>query len=198
MAYNPGTRRITTYVHVKFQENTPGLAPFPLVDSSIGVFFDADAVPVTPAITSSDVWGHVDSSDAVGPMYDVDRPPRLRGPPAPFEDYVAHMSIVPCMCVTNNCSPELSKEVEDLVALPDFSMMVGHRRHKFTAAPTTAIALVYANVCVEPNSYKDARVSPQAADWEKAMQFEFASLTTSETWEMVPVPDELPIVCKTL
>jgi hypothetical protein len=39
---NPATRRITTYVHVKFQEKLLGFETSHPVDSSIDLFFDAD------------------------------------------------------------------------------------------------------------------------------------------------------------
>jgi hypothetical protein len=89
-------------------------------------------------------------------MSDVDI--RLRGPPTHFEDYVAHVSTVPYMYVSNNCSPDLSHYAEDFVALPDLSMMVAHRHHKSTEALATAIELVYVCVCVESASLRDALV----------------------------------------
>jgi hypothetical protein len=50
------------------------------------------------------------------------------------------------------------------------------------------VALVSASVCVEPTSYQAALVSPQSAEWQKAMQLEFDSLTSNQTWDLVPMP----------
>jgi hypothetical protein len=46
--YNLATRRITTSVHVKFEENVPGFGKSHPVASSINVCADADIVPVSP------------------------------------------------------------------------------------------------------------------------------------------------------
>jgi hypothetical protein len=45
-----------------------------------------------------------------------------------------------------------------------------------------------ASVCVEPTSYKDALVIPQSAEWKTAMQLEFDSLTSNQTWDLFPLP----------
>jgi glutathionyl-hydroquinone reductase len=50
------------------------------------------------------------------------------------------------------------------------------------------VALVSASVCVEPASYKDALVSQESAEWQHAMQLEFDSLTSNQTWDLVPLP----------
>jgi hypothetical protein len=71
----------------------------------------------------------MDTKDAA-PMLEVDRPNRLRGSPAHFEDYVPHVSIVPRVCVTDPCESNMSDHMEDILPLPDFSMMVAHPRHK--------------------------------------------------------------------
>jgi hypothetical protein len=104
------------------------------------------------------------------PMLDTNRPSRLRGPLAHYEDDVAHVSTVPRMCVTNNCSPNLYDNVEDFVALFGF-IMVARRRHESSEAPTAVVALVLASVYVEPSSYHAALVSPKAADWQKSHAF---------------------------
>jgi hypothetical protein len=159
--YTPATRRITTSVHVKFEETVPGFGTCHHVASSIDVCADAETIRVSPASHPlTDLIMDVEDTVAVA---EVDRPTRLRGPPAHFEDYVAHMSTVPRVCVTDSCDTELSDHMDEIFPLPDFSMMVAHPRHKCSEGPVGDIALVSASVCVEPTSYKDAFVSPQSA-----------------------------------
>jgi hypothetical protein len=121
-------------------------------------------------------------------VLEVDRPTRLRGPPAHFEDYVAHVSTVPRVCLTDSCEADMSDHMDDILPLPDLSMMVAHPRHKCSEGPVDDVALVSASVCVEPTSYKAALVSPQSAEWQKAMQLEFDSLTSNQTWDLVLLP----------
>jgi hypothetical protein len=78
--------------------------------------------------------------------------------------------------------------MEDILPLPDLSMMVAHPRHRCFEGPVGDVALVLASVCVEPTSYKAALVSPQSAEWKTAMQLEFDSLTSNQTWDLVPLP----------
>jgi hypothetical protein len=47
--YNPATRRITTSVHVQFEEILPGFGATHPVDSSIDVCADADVIPAAHA-----------------------------------------------------------------------------------------------------------------------------------------------------
>jgi hypothetical protein len=151
------------------------------------VFFDAKGYSAAPAIPSAADL----SSDNVGPVATVlasDKPTRARGPHAHFEDYVAHVSTVPRMCVTNACSSDISENVEDFVALRDFSIMVAHPRHKSTEGPVVPVAFVSASVCVEPTPYQAALVSPVSADWQKAMLLELDSMTTNHTWGLIPLP----------
>jgi hypothetical protein len=104
---NPGTRRITASVHVKFQESVPGFGTAHDVDSWIDVFFDADDGPDTsdrvppPAELSHDDMVPIHTS------LDSVRPTRVRVVPTHFEDYVAHVSIVPRICVTDSCESDL-------------------------------------------------------------------------------------------
>jgi hypothetical protein len=114
-------------------------------------------------------------------MLEVNRPARIRGPPAHFEDYVAHVSIVPRVCVTDSCEIDLSDYMDDILPLPDLSLMVAQPHHEYSEGPVGDVALVSASVCVEPTSYKDALVSPQSAEWMTAMQLEFDSLTLNHT-----------------
>jgi hypothetical protein len=117
-----------------------------------------------------------------------DTPTRTRGPPAHFEDYVAHVSNVPRVCVTNACSTDLTDRVEEIVVIPDLSIMVAHPRHTSTEGPVSDVALVSASVCVEPASYMEALISPQCTEWQQPMQLEFASLTSNMTWDLVALP----------
>jgi hypothetical protein len=107
----------------------PGFGTAHHVDSSIDVFFDADdghdtsdRVP-PPAELSQDYMVPIHTSP------DSVRPTRVRVVPTHFEDYVAHVSTVPHICVTDSCESDLSNHVEDILPLPDFSLMVAHPRH---------------------------------------------------------------------
>jgi hypothetical protein len=84
--------------------------------------------------------------------------------------------------------------MDDILPLPDLSMMVAHPRHKCCEGPVGDVALVSASICVEPISYKAALVSPQSAEWTTAMQLEFDSLTSNKTWDLVPLPDGRRVV----
>jgi hypothetical protein len=158
------------------------------VDSSIDVFFDADnysAVFVIPSTADMSP----DNEGLAHNLLESDRLTRLRGPPARFEDNVAHVSTVPRACVTNASSPYLCEQEEcDLVADRDFSMMVAHPRHESAGGPVAHVALVSARVCVEPASYQATLVSLQSAEWQKAKQPEFDSLASNQTWDLVPLP----------
>jgi hypothetical protein len=131
--YNPATMRITTSVHVKFEETMPGFGSSHPLASSIDVCADAEAIRVAPASHPlTDL--NMDTKDVV-PMLEVERPTRLRGPPAHFEDYVAHVSNVPRVCVIDSCENDLSDHMDDILPLPDFSVMVAHPRHKCSKGP---------------------------------------------------------------
>jgi hypothetical protein len=78
--------------------------------------------------------------------------------------------------------------MDDIIPLPDFSMMVARPRHRCSEGHVSEVALVSASVCVEPTSYKDALVSPQSAEWTTAMHVEFDSSTSNQTWDLVPLP----------
>jgi hypothetical protein len=185
--YNPATRCITTSVHVKFRETLPGFGTSHPVDSSIDVCADADDIFVAPS-SHPLIDMSMDTKDAAT-MLEVDRPTRLRGPPSHFEDYVAHVSTVPRVCVRDSCESDLSDHMEGILPLLDFSMMLAHPWHKCSKGLVDDVALVSASVCVEPTSHHAALVSPHSAEWQKAMQLEFDSLTSNHTWDLVPLPD---------
>jgi hypothetical protein len=128
------------------------------VDSSIDVFFYAnDSCHAYASHSATDLTPGSEDT-LLAPQ--SDRPTRIRSPPAHFEDYVAHVSTVPRVYVTNACSTDLTDHVEEIVVIPDLSIMVAHPRHKSTEGPVSDVALVSANVCVEPASYKEALISP--------------------------------------
>jgi hypothetical protein len=135
----------------------------------------------------------MDSEDGAH-VLEFDRPTRICGPPAHFEDYVAHVSTVPRVCVTDACSTNLSDHIEDILPLPDFSLMVAHPRHTSTEGHVSDVGLVSASVCVEPTSYQAALVSPESSEWKQAMQLEFDSLTSNHTWDLVPLPARRRVV----
>jgi hypothetical protein len=78
--------------------------------------------------------------------------------------------------------------MDDILPLPDLSLMVAHPRHISSEGLVGDVALVSASVCVEPTSHKAVLVSPQSAEWQTAMQLEFDSLTSNQTWDLVPLP----------
>jgi hypothetical protein len=98
--------------------------------------------------------------DLVDTVLESGRTTRVLGPLSHFEDYVAHVSTLPRVCVTNACSPDLCDHLEEFMGLLDFSIMNAHPRHKSTDGPVAHVALVSASVCVEPVSYKATLVSP--------------------------------------
>jgi hypothetical protein len=148
--YNPATRRITTSVHAKFHESVPGFGTSHHVDSSIDVFFDANDSPDATSVSPPAELSH-DDVDIVDTPSDSARPVL-----AHIEDYVANVSTMPRVCVTDACSS-------------DFSMMVAHPRHTSTEGPVVDVALVSSSVCVELASYHAALISPQFSEWLKAM-----------------------------
>jgi hypothetical protein len=149
--YNLATRRITTSVHVKFQESVPGIGTSHPVDSSIDVFFDVDDAPDAPGIASHTQLSQ-DDMDPTDALLDSGRPTRVTVAPAHFEDYVAHVSTVTRVCVSNLCESDMSDHMEDILPLPDLSLLVAQPRHMSTEGPADDVALVSASVRVEPAS----------------------------------------------
>jgi hypothetical protein len=78
------------------------------------------------------------------------------------------------------------EDAHDFAPLPDFSMMIAHRRHDFFEPPTAPTAMVSANAWVERASYRDAMVSPQSVDWQIAIKTKFDSLISNQTCDLVP------------
>jgi hypothetical protein len=149
---NPAIRRITTFVHVKFHETIPGFGNSHHVNSLIDVFFDANDDSAAPVVPSSADMSP-DTVDLVDTVLGSDKPTRVRGPLAHFEDCVAHVSTIPRMFATNACSLDLSGNVEDVLALSNFFMMVARPRHKSIEGAFALVALVSTSVCVEPAFY---------------------------------------------
>jgi hypothetical protein len=151
------------------------------------VFLDADEAPDAPNVPSHAELSH-DDIDPTDALSDSGRPTRVRVAAAHFEDYVAHVSTLPRVCVTDSCAPDLSDHVDDIPPLPYFSMMVAHPRHTSIEGSIGDVALMSASACIEPTSYHAALVNPHSAEGQKAMQLEFDSLTSNQTWDLVPVP----------
>jgi hypothetical protein len=92
--YNHVTRRITTSVHVIFQEDTPGFGASSATDSLITeapyAACDLDQPIATHALVR-------DTPDATNgpPLLAAGHPSRLRSHPIRLGDYVAHMSEYP-------------------------------------------------------------------------------------------------------
>jgi hypothetical protein len=105
------------------------------VEVEVGADGLANAPPSGAAAAAPPAGALVDTT------HDYDRPTRVRGAPDRFGNYVAHVSIVPRVCVTHASSPDLSDHMKD-VALHDLSMMVAHPRHKSTKGPIADVTLV--------------------------------------------------------
>jgi hypothetical protein len=99
--YNRATRRITTSVHVKFQESVHGFGTSHHVDSSIDVFFDADDAPDAPGVASHTELSQ-DDMDPTDALPDSGRPTRVTVAPARFEDYVALLNHANTVSVEDN------------------------------------------------------------------------------------------------
>lgn len=61
----------------------------------------------------------------------------------------------------------------------------------------TAHIACYAHGTVEPQSYREALISPQSKEWQAAAQAEYDSLVENKTWELVPLPSNRQTIdCK--
>jgi hypothetical protein len=101
--YNPVTHRITTSVHVMFQESVPGFGVYTETDSSIfggsGVNCGSNTiVPLSHTISPP-------------PQMDVGRPSPIMSHPVIFGDLVAHVSGYPPVFVTSCYVPKHGKDI---------------------------------------------------------------------------------------
>jgi hypothetical protein len=113
--YNPATRRITTLVHVVFQENVPGSPPSLTVDSLIcddpELDSDRGSTPQSHPLhidPRADEELHLDPHvvATAPPLLDHDRPSRLRFHPIRHGELVAHLSDHPRVFVATCYDPE--------------------------------------------------------------------------------------------
>jgi hypothetical protein len=159
--HNPETRRITTSVHVVFQENTPGFGTRLPIDSFITDPSDDDS-----PLDTSPPSHRIDT-----PLSDptASRQARLRSHPLRFGDLVPHMSEYPPTLVTACCDPDQGKAKEDIFEQPHTPDVITGTPHTPAGTSPTAVALLSARECVEPKSYLAALDSAHAPQWQAAM-----------------------------
>jgi hypothetical protein len=172
--YNLVTRRITTSVHLVFQEDVPGFPPSLIVDSFIcddpeldndrGSSPQSHPLDIDP---QADEALHLDPPTiaAPPPLPDHDRPSRLRSHLIPYGELVAHLSDHPRVFVSTCCDPEECQPTEDIVAQPDMATLIIGPPHLPARATPPGIALPSARDFVESTSYRAALTSAQACDW---------------------------------
>jgi hypothetical protein len=188
--YNPETRRITTSVHVVFEENTTGFGTRLPIDSVITDLSDDDsAEDFSPQ-----------SHPIVTALSDLQPPPtaprhaRLRSHPLRYKELVAHMSDYPPTLVTACCDPEHGKAKEDIFEQSHVPDLITSPPHTPAGTSPTAVALLSARECVEPKSYLAALDNAHAPQWQAAKQHEYSSLIDNGTWELVVLPPSRVVV----
>jgi hypothetical protein len=150
--YNPATRRITTSVHVVFQETTPGFGAHQPIDSVITNASDADDPP-----NNNSPKFHLLALDTVAtpnthhPL-EADRPPHLMSHPIRYGELVAHLSDHPPALVTACCDPYQGKAKEDIFEQPSVSSLIYGPHHHLAGAEPDAIVLLSTPDCVGPKS----------------------------------------------
>jgi hypothetical protein len=154
--YNPEIRRITTSVHVVFQEDTPGFGAQLSVDSTI-------TDPSDYALATSPQSHPIDISlpDPM-PPHAAPRQARLRSHPLRYGETVAHVSDYPSIIVTACCDPEQGKAKEDIFEHPHVLDLITGPPHTLAGTSPSAVALLSPRECVEPKSYRAALDSAHA------------------------------------
>ena len=75
---------------------------------------------------------------------------------------------------------------------PTYGPFVTHRAEAFTMAGS-----VTKTPFKDPESLREAKASPQSAEWKQAMEQEMQALISNDTWELVRTPPEAnPLPCK--
>ena len=110
--YNPETRRITTAVHVVFQEDTPGFGAQLSVDSTI-----TNPSGDTPATSPHSYPINIPLPDLMLP-HAAPRQVRLRSHPLRYGEMIAHVSDYPTTLVTAYCDLGKGKCNEDIFEHP--------------------------------------------------------------------------------
>jgi hypothetical protein len=112
--YNHATRRITTSVHVVFQDDVPGFSPTMAVDSLISDATDMDidrgSAPTSHPLdldqmADEDLNPDSPAAASTSPLPDHDHPSRLRSHPIRYGEIVAHLSDHPRVIVATCCDP---------------------------------------------------------------------------------------------
>jgi hypothetical protein len=152
--YNPKTRRITTSVHVLFQENTLGFGAHLPVHSVSADASDADD-PQDPSLTSHPL-------DTLPPTitqlsepqstHAADRPSLLRSHPLRYGDLVAHISEYPPVLVSACCDHEQGNAKEDIFEQHFVPDRITSPHHILARASHAAVALFSARDFVEPKT----------------------------------------------
>jgi hypothetical protein len=181
--YKPETRRITTCVHVVFQENTPGFGTRLCSVDSVITDSPDDAPATSPQSHPIDI-----TLPGPIPPHAPPRQARLRSHPLRYGKMVAHLSDYPPTLVTACCDPYHGKAKEDVFEHPRVPELIIGPPHTPAGTSHTAVALLSARECVEPKSYRGALDSAVAPQWQAAMQHECSSLMDNGTWELVDLP----------
>jgi hypothetical protein len=182
--YNPETRRITTSVHVVFQENTPNFGTRLSIDSVI-----TDSSDAKPPMDTSPQSHPIDTTlpEAQTP-HTTPRQTRLRSHPLRYGELVAYMSAYPPTLVTACSDSAHGTTKEDIFEQPHVPGLLTGPPHTHAGTSPIAVALLSARECVEPKSYRAALDSAHAPQWQAAMQHEYSSLMETGTWELVDLP----------
>jgi hypothetical protein len=107
---------------------------------------------------------------------------------------VAHVSDYPPTLVTAYCDPDHGKAKEDIFEHPHVPDLINGPHHTPAGTSPIAVALMSAQECVEPKSYRAALDNAQAPQWQAAMQKEYSSLIDNGTWELVDLPPSRMVV----
>jgi hypothetical protein len=92
------------------------------------------------------------------------------------------------------CDPEHGKAKEGIFEQPSVPDLIIGPHHIPKDATPSAIALLPARYCVEPQTYRDALFCAQAPEWQDAMHHEYSSLMDNGTWELVDLPPDRVVV----
>jgi hypothetical protein len=139
--YNPITPRITTSVHVVFQEDTPGFSASTSIDSVISGASDKasdhDYSPQSHPHNTNDV-------DAISHRRDTNRSPRLQSHPVCVGDLVTHLPDYPPVRGTTCHDHEQGKAKDDSVEQPNVARLINDLIHHPLGTSDSTIALLSA------------------------------------------------------
>jgi hypothetical protein len=126
---NPETRRITSSVHVVFQESTLGLSTRLSVDCVQWTLRSVDSSGDAPTTSPQSHPIDITLPKSV-PPHAAPRQARLRSHPLRYGDMVAHLSDYPPTLLTTCCDHEHGKATENIFEHPTFpTLSVVPRTH---------------------------------------------------------------------